>query len=268
MKQFQVDAFTNRAFAGNPAAVIVTDGPLAEALMRDIAAENNLSETAYVHRDNEFWNIRWFTPTVEVDLCGHATLAAAWVLATEYGLLAESPDGVELRFASRSGELRVQVEHDSVTLDFPAQPVRSVPLPQAIANGLGVTEQQVQCFKADIPNGNYLVVMSEQAAVEALAPNMAQLEQITDGGIIATAKGVELDFVSRFFGPYYGIPEDPVTGSAHCSLVTYWAQVLGLNSMRARQVSPRGGDLYCQLDGDRVRMRGQAVTVKESEWRL
>ena len=268
MKQFQVDAFTNKAFAGNPAAVIVSDGPLAEGLMRDIAAENNLSETAYLHRQGEAWNIRWFTPTVEVDLCGHATLAAAWVLATEYGLLAESAGEVDLLFHSRSGDLRIHATANSVTLDFPAQPLRSISLPPTLAKGLAVAANDVQCFKADMANGNYVVVLPEQAAVEALCPDMAILETVDDGGIIVTAEGVEADFVSRFFGPYYGIPEDPVTGSAHCSLVPYWSQVLGLSELHARQVSQRGGDLYCRVENDRVFMRGQAVTVNASEWRL
>lgn len=268
LKQYQVDAFTHHAFKGNPAAVVVSHRPLADALMRDMAAENNLSETAYVYPDGDAWNIRWFTPTVEVDLCGHATLASAWVLATEYGLLEKDPDGVDIVFNSRSGELRVRVEGESITLDFPAQEVKAQALPEVIAEGLGVSPNKAQCYKAQITNGNYIVILPDEAAVAALAPDMSLLEQVEDGGIIATAEGVEADFVSRFFGPFYGIPEDPVTGSAHCSLVPYWARVLEQNQLWARQISPRGGDLQCRVSGDRVFMTGRAVTVSETQWRL
>lgn len=267
IKQFQVDAFTNVAFKGNPAAVVVTEQPLPEALMRDLAAENNLSETAYVVAEGERWRIRWFTPTVEVDLCGHATLAAAWVLAIEYGLLA-GQDSVELLFASRGGELMVVVTADSITLNFPAQECLPVDAPAAVVRGLGLAEGEFSCFKATISNGNYIVVLASEAQVTALTPDLAELGTVDDGGVIVTAPGANTDFVSRFFAPYYGIDEDPVTGSAHCSLVPYWANQLSKSSLSARQVSARSGDLKCQLTGDRVLMTGQAVTVCETNWRL
>lgn len=272
IKQFQVDAFTNVPFKGNPAAVIVSEQPLPEALMREIAAENNLSETAYVVAEGESWRIRWFTPTVEVDLCGHATLAAGWVLATEYGLLT-GKDSVELLFNSRGGELVVVVSSDKrITLDFPAQQSQPVAVPAAVARGLGLglglAAEDVSCIKATISNGNYIVVLPTEAQVTALRPDMAELATVDDGGVIVTAPGDTTDFVSRFFAPFYGIDEDPVTGSAHCSLVPYWADRLSKQSLSARQVSERSGNLQCQLAGDRVLMTGQAVTVCETHWRL
>lgn len=267
LTQYVVDAFTQQSFSGNPAAVVVTHRPLSDGLMRSLAAENNLSETAFAYPEGNAWRIRWFTPTVEVDLCGHATLATAWILATEFGL-ADDVDSVDIVFLSRSGELRVRVAGKMITLDFPAQHVRAISLPDVIEKGLSISGIRTQCLKVDMSNGNYLVVMPDQASVAALVPDMSLLNQVSDGGIIATSVGVDVDFVSRFFGPYYGIPEDPVTGSAHCSLVPYWAAVLGQLELKARQISARGGDLWCSLQGERVLISGHAVTVNSSEWRL
>lgn len=265
--QFVVDAFSSAPFAGNPAAVIVLDKALPDAMMQSIAAENNLSETAYVIPEQGGWRIRWFTPTVEIDLCGHATLAAAWVLAHEYGGLAGA-DGkpFEVVFASRSGALSVTVESNRATLNFPAQAVLECELPPAIAAGLGITV--APCFKAQLENGNYLVRLDSADQVRALQPDMSVLATISDGGIIVMAKGDDVDFVSRFFGPFYGIPEDPVTGSAHCSLVSYWSRELDKKTLHAKQLSTRGGELFCELRGDRVFISGQAVTVNKTEWRL
>lgn len=267
LNQFVVDAFTNKPFAGNPAAVIVLDAALPDALMQSIAAENNLSETAYVIPENGGWRIRWFTPAVEIDLCGHATLAAAWVLAHEYNGLADAGGELfEVGFASRSGPLSVEVSAKQATLNFPAQTVQPCALPAAIAAGIGLSEPA--CFKAQVENGNYLVLLDSAQQVAELAPDMNALAAVNDGGIIVMAAGDEVDFVSRFFGPFYGIPEDPVTGSAHCSLATYWSQVLGKTSLTAKQLSPRGGDLRCELKGDRVLISGQAVTLNQTQWRL
>ena len=265
--QFVVDAFSSVPFAGNPAAVIVLEEPLSDSLMQSIAAENNLSETAYVIPENGGWRIRWFTPTVEIDLCGHATLAAAWVLAHEYGGLAKSEtEAFDVVFASRSGALSVAVESSRATLNFPSQAVLACDLPAAIAQGLGISS--APCFKALVDNGNYLVRLGSAAQVSSLQPDMNALSAVNDGGIIVMAKGDDVDFVSRFFGPFYGIPEDPVTGSAHCSLVTYWARELGKKSLLAKQLSARGGELDGELRGDRVFISGQAVTVNKTEWRL
>lgn len=268
LKQYQVDAFASKAFGGNPAAVIVTEQALSESLMQSLAAENNLSETAYVYPEGNAWRIRWFTPTVEVDLCGHATLASAWVLATEYGLLKHSPTGVDLVFKSRGGELKVCVTPSKITLDFPSQKVSPVPLPAVIRDGLGIQHLSANCFKADINNGNYVVVLPSEDDVAALNPNMAMLAEVDDGGVIATARSRSVDFVSRFFGPYYGIPEDPVTGSAHCALAPYWGTVLGQKALQARQISTRGGELECLWDDERVLISGTAVTVNSTEWRV
>lgn len=268
LKQFQVDAFASEAFRGNPAAVIVTEQALPEALMRAIAAENNLSETAYLCPQGEDWHIRWFTPTTEIDLCGHATLASAWVLATEYGLLADSADGLALTFQSRSGALGVTVNASTVSLDFPAQTVLPVELPNAIAQGLDLAAN-VATYKAQVTNGNYLLPLASEAEVAALAPDFGRLNAVTDGGIIVTAPADGAnDFVSRFFAPYFGIDEDPVTGSAHCALVPFWADRLHKQRLTARQISARGGELQCALNGARVALSGQAVTVNEAEWRL
>lgn len=269
--QFVVDAFSDRPFAGNPAAVIVLQKPIKESLMQRIAAENNLSETAFVIPENnansEQWRIRWFTPTVEIDLCGHATLAAAWVLAHEYGGLTNTDDGsFEVVFASRSGPLSVLVSATQATLDFPAQVVQSCELPAAIAAGLGL--QSAPCWKAQVNNGNYLIRLDSADQVRRLRPDMSALAKVDDGGIIVTAVGESTDFVSRFFGPFYGIPEDPVTGSAHCSLATYWSQVLDKTVLTAQQLSARGGSLRCELQGERVLISGSAVTLNKTEWRL
>lgn len=271
LSQFVVDAFAAEPFAGNPAAIIVLDAPIGDDLMQALAAENNLSETAFVIPEEVAgkmgWRIRWFTPTVEIDLCGHATLAAAWILAHEYGGLEQAPDKqFEVEFASRSGPLSVAVGSGQATLNFPAQQVSRCDLPDAIAKGLGIAS--APCFKAQVTNGNYLVLLESAEQVRDLAPDMSALAAINDGGIIAMAAGDDVDFVSRFFGPFYGIPEDPVTGSAHCSLVTYWSEALGKTNLSARQLSARGGELSCELRGDRVFMSGQAVTVNKTEWRL
>lgn len=267
LTQFVVDAFTAEPFAGNPAAIIVLDAPISDGLMQALAAENNLSETAFVIPEQQVWRIRWFTPTVEIDLCGHATLAAAWVLAHEYGGLEQSAsESFEVEFASRSGPLSVVVCPDRATLNFPAQQVTECDLPDAVAKGLGIAS--APCFKAQVTNGNYLVLLESAQQLKQLTPEMSALATVDDGGIIVMAAGEDVDFVSRFFGPFYGIPEDPVTGSAHCSLVTYWSQVLGRTTLSARQLSARGGELSCELCGDRVLISGQAVTVSKTDWRL
>jgi PhzF family phenazine biosynthesis protein len=245
---FIVDAFAGEVFRGNPAAVCPLTVWLPDAVLQNIAAENNLSETAFtVPRGDEF-EIRWFTPTIEVDLCGHATLAAAFVLFTERKFT-----GVEIRFHSRSGVLKVTRGGEILTLDFPARPPQACALPEALIRGLGKVPAQV------LKSRDYLAVLDSAAEVRALSPDFAVLKTLDCVGIIATAKGDDCDFVSRFFAPAAGINEDPVTGSAHCTLIPYWAQRLGKNKLFARQISHRGGELFCELAGDRVRIGGKAV---------
>lgn len=261
---YQIDAFTNEAFRGNPAAICPLDEWLDDALMLQIAAENNLSETAFfvaceqTASGNDAFELRWFTPTVEVDLCGHATLASAWVLWHELGFTGE-----RIRFQTRSGEVSVSrdAQTDCLSLNFPSKPVQAVPTPAGLATALGATPSAV--FKAD----NYLLHFESEHAVRALQPDFAALAQIPDGGIIVTAPAdsADVDFVSRYFAPSYGINEDPVTGSTHCSLVPYWAELLGRNKLMAKQVSARGGELRCELQTDRVQISGQAVLTLRGE---
>jgi PhzF family phenazine biosynthesis protein len=259
---YQVDAFANRPFAGNPAAVCPTEGPIPEALMQDIAMENNLSETAFFHRQGDAFSLRWFTPTAEVDLCGHATLASAFVLMTEL-----EPGRAEVEFRTRSGMLRVKREQadkkgsDLFVMDFPVRPATPAPGDAAaVAAALGAKP-------LDVLRGPILVAAFASAdEVRALAPDMAAVAR-TGMNICATAPaGAKLpgvDFVSRFFAPAYGIPEDPVTGSSFTTLIPYWSARLERPALRARQVSARGGDVRCELAGDRVLIAGQGcLTIK------
>ncbi|MGB0375597.1 MAG: PhzF family phenazine biosynthesis protein [Flavobacteriaceae bacterium] len=250
---YQVDAFTNRLFCGNPAAVCVLEHWLEDAALLQIAQENNLAETAFiVPLSNERFHLRWFTPELEMDLCGHATLAAAYVLFQKRGFL-----GTPLIFETQSGPLSVKKAADRLVLDFPSRPPEKVPLPEVLKEGLNLLPKEV--WKAR----DYLLVYANETQIRELSPNKAVLNQLDlgTGGIIVTAPGEagEVDFVSRFFTPGATIFEDPVTGSAHCSLVPYWAQRLHQNRFKAHQLSPRGGELWCSLQGDRVELQGQAV---------
>lgn len=256
LRQYQVDAFASRVFEGNPAAVCPLESWLDDALLQAIAAENNLSETAYFVPAGNGFELRWFTPSTEVDLCGHATLAAAHVLYTELGYNADS-----ISFATRSGELSVQRDREQYVLDFPA----IVPLPCAAPAGLAeaLGREPTEVLAAD----DLVAVFASEAQVRALEPDQALLGRLDYRGVIVTAPGEQHDFVSRFFAPRVGVPEDPVTGSAHCKLVPYWAGRLGVNKMSARQVSRRGGDLTVELRGDRVQMAGRAVLFMVAEIR-
>ena len=249
---YQVDAFTGTLFHGNPAAVVILDAWLPDHLLCAIAAENNLAETAFVMRGAEAWSLRWFTPTVEVDLCGHATLATAHVLFSR-GLCTKSP----IAFDTKSGRLSVDRKDDLYVLDFPARPGTPVPVYADIVAALGATPRAVLRAR------DLMAVFDSEAEVVALEPDMARLAALDAFAVIVTARGESADFVSRFFAPAAGIPEDPVTGSAHCTLTPYWAQQLGRNELHARQISARGGELYCRLDGDRVRIAGRAVDYLE-----
>lgn len=255
MKIYQLDAFTNQLFAGNPAAVVPLTEWLPEEQMQQIAAENNLAETAfYVKTAGETdYHIRWFTPTVEVDLCGHATLAAGYVVFH----LEDKPDKDAVTFDSRSGPLKVCRGDDGwLTLDFPADVVQKANVqPPALLTSLGERPKAVYKGKTD-----YMLVYETQAQVEALDPDFREMATVPARGVIVTALGDAnsgADFVSRFFGPQSGVDEDPVTGSAHTTLTPYWAEQLGKTELTARQLSKRGGYLRCKLHGDRVDIAGQ-----------
>jgi predicted PhzF superfamily epimerase YddE/YHI9 len=254
---YHVDAFTSTPFAGNPAGVCVLEAWLPDETMLGIAAENNLSETAFLVEGEGHYDLRWFTPVTEVDLCGHATLASAHVVFTQLGHT--SP---VVRFESKSGTLRVAREEQILVLDFPARPGERCDAPAALVEGLG--REPVETYRAR----DYMAVFGTQAEIEALAPDMALLKEVVSLGVIATAPGDEVDFVSRFFAPTVGIPEDPVTGSAHCTLIPYWSARLDKQVLHARQVSARGGELYCQDAGERVRIGGRAVTYLTGEIEL
>lgn len=248
---YQVDAFADELFRGNPAAVCPLDQWLPEPVMQAIAAENALSETAFLVPRAPGFEIRWFTPTVEVDLCGHATLASAFVVLVELG--AGQRGNSEVAFHSpRSGELRVTREGELLELDFPALPPRPCdPIPE-VSEGLRREPRELLVAE------EYLAVFDREEEVAALDPDMAVLARV-GRCVIATAPGQEVDFVSRFFAPAVGIPEDPVTGSAHCTLTPYWARRLGKSELAARQISKRGGELRCFDRGERVSIAGRAV---------
>lgn len=254
----QVDAFTSAPFGGNPAAVCVLPGPADEKWMQSVAAEMNLSETAFLHRENEGFRLRWFTPTVEVDLCGHATLASAHVLWEDGHL----PRGERARFQTRSGTLTAESRDGFIELDFPASPTTSASIPDGLAAGLGVPFAFVGTTPFD-----YLVEVESETVVRAIRPDLSALGRIPTRGIIVTARASTpgFDFVSRFFGPQCGVPEDPVTGSAHCALGPYWRARLGKDDFVAHQASQRGGDVRVSVRGERVKLGGQAVTVLRGE---
>jgi len=249
---YQIDAFASRVFAGNPAAVCPLDTWLDEALLQSIAEENNLSETAFFVPEGEGYGLRWFTPVTEVDLCGHATLATAFVLF-EY----LRPELQSVTFSSRSGPLTVTRAGDLLALDFPALPLSaSRPVDDAAA-ALGVRPLEVRSGM------DHFVLLENEAQVRALQPDLERVKRLGGRGVIVTARGEEADFVSRFFAPACGIPEDPVTGSAHCALTPYWAERLGRSELRALQLSARGGELFCAAMGERVRIAGRAVRYLE-----
>jgi PhzF family phenazine biosynthesis protein len=255
----QVDAFTDRPFSGNPAAVIVLDEPGDAGWMQNVALEMNLSETAFlVRRQDGDFDLRWFTPAIEVDLCGHATLASAHVLWEEGHL---QPD-VQARFHTRSGVLTADRKSGSIVLDFPATPEQKTEPPEGLVESLGLRAAYVGKNSFD-----YLVLVDGEAAVRALTPDFGALGAIRARGIIVTARASSpgFDFVSRFFAPAAGINEDPVTGSAHTTLGPFWSTRLGKTSFVARQVSPRGGVVEVELAGDRVLLGGRAVTVLRGE---
>ena len=255
---YQIDAFASELFTGNPAAVCPLDEWLSDELMQSIAAENNLSETAFfVPEDADSYRIRWFTPASEVDLCGHATLASAYVLFHLRGYPRD-----RIAFHSRSGILAVTRNEDWLTLDFPAQPPVACEIPEAVSDAFAAVP--AECLQSE----DLIVVFEHERDVETAAPDLTQLMKIDSRGVIITAESKQWDFVARFFAPRYGIPEDPVTGSAYTQLVPYWASRTGKQWFRAKQVSARGGELTCELAGDRVFISGKAVRYLEGVIRI
>ncbi|HVZ93319.1 MAG TPA: PhzF family phenazine biosynthesis protein [Phycisphaerales bacterium] len=260
---FQVDAFTRTLFGGNPAAVVPLETWPSDETLIAIAAENNLAETAFLvpARDNPEadFHLRWCTPTVEVALCGHATLAAAWVLRNRLGF-----KGERVRFTCKSGLIAAAYEGDQVVLDFPRIDPVPCDVPPMLGGALGGSSREVHMTRQRVnADGVLFAVFASEAEVRALKPDFARLKTIGGGCVCATAPGDSCDFVSRFFAPGAGIDEDPVTGSTHCVLTPYWAAKLGRNRLEARQISPRGGELTCELRGERVAIGGHAAPYLE-----
>lgn len=254
---FQVDAFTTRLYHGNPAGVVVLDAFPTDDVMLAVAAENNLAETAFLVPAGPVsgpkWKIRWFTPVLEIDLCGHATLASAHVLWNHLGV-----KGSKLAFQSKSGPLGVEKSGDRIVLDFPSRPPAKVPITDMLCVALGRPPSEL--YKAR----DYLAVFDNKRDVHELRPDFHAMMRL-DAKVIVTAPAAGHDFVSRFFAPTAGVPEDPVTGSSHCTLIPYWADRLRKAKLTAHQVSPRGGELFCELKGKRVAIAGHAVTYLEGK---
>ncbi|MFK5948328.1 MAG: PhzF family phenazine biosynthesis protein [Methylococcales bacterium] len=254
---YQIDAFANRAFEGNPAAVIPLEAWLSDDVMQSIAEENNLAETAFFVAVEQGFEIRWFTPVTEVKLCGHATLASAYVI---FNIIGYASDNIE--FESPSGKLSVARNNEILTLNFPSYMPVKCEIPELLVKGLGLDKMAIQpqaCMQSD----DYIVVVENEEQVAAINPELHFLKQIDLRGVIVTSPSKSYDFVCRFFAPKYGIPEDPVTGSAFTQLIPYWSEQLGKTQLTAKQISSRGGEVLCELTGDRVLISGQAVKYLE-----
>ena len=254
IRLFQVDAFARQRFEGNPAAVCPLDYWLDDHLLQAIAEENNLSETAFFVPTGDGFSLRWFTPLAEVELCGHATLASAHVLFEHLAY-----DKPLITFETRSGQLCVERTDTGLSMNFPAIKALPCTAPEPLKQAIGMVAKEV------LVGDDYIVVLDSEAALRQLQPDQGLLSQLDRRGVIVTAPGVQHDFVSRFFAPKLGIPEDPVTGSAHCALAPYWANKLGKLKLQAKQVSRRSGEIGCQVQGDRVILFGQAVTYMVGE---
>ena len=254
---FQVDAFTNKLFGGNPAAVCPLSEWLADDLMLNIAAENNLAETAFFVKKQDVYEIRWFTPAVEVNLCGHATLASAFVIFNCLNL----EDKIVNFYSPRSGNLSVEKQGDRLILDFPRYDVNEIEIDEKLVEAVGM--RPLQTWETQ---GNMVMMLFEtESQIAEIKPDMSLLMKIPFDEIIVTAKGDSADFVSRMFAPRIGIAEDPVTGAIHCSLIPFWAEKLGKETLFARQISARGGELFCELRGERVKIGGNATLYLKGE---
>ncbi|MEZ2334922.1 PhzF family phenazine biosynthesis protein [Mucilaginibacter sp. RCC_168] len=256
---YQADAFTDKLFGGNPAAICPLTEWLPDDVMQKIAIENNLAETAFFVKTATGYKLRWFTPEYEIDLCGHATLASAHILFTELGFAGDT-----LQFETvKAGTLTVKKDGDKYTMDFPSRPPIPIEQPMGLAEALG--DKQPVAF---LRSRDYFLVYESEQDIKDITPDFFALSKMDTVGVIVTARGDNADFVSRFFAPGAGIPEDPVTGSAHCNLIPYWAKILGKNNLHAYQISARRGELWCELKGDRVQMSGKAVTYLKGEIRI
>ncbi len=258
MTIFQVDAFTNEIFKGNPAAVCPLTDWISDDLMQAIAEENNLSETVFFVKNDTQFEIRWFTPSCEIDLCGHATLAAAYIIFTELNYEREI-----IEFNSKSGKLTVEKKEDWYTLNFPSEEINEIVTPKLLEEAL-----KVPILKTYQGKWKLLVVLENEATIKDLSPNFSKLTQLEASGIIVTSSGDKVDFVSRFFAPKIGINEDPVTGSAHTVLIPFWARKLNKNNLEAIQLSKRTGYLKCKYLNERVEMSGQAITYLKGKLTL
>ncbi|RFZ94162.1 PhzF family phenazine biosynthesis protein [Mucilaginibacter conchicola] len=248
---YQADAFTDQLFGGNPAAICPLDEWLPDEMMQKIALENNLAETAFFVKNDNGYLLRWFTPELEIDLCGHATLATAHILFTELGYTGDT-----INFDTvKAGTLVVKREGDKYSMDFPSRPPFAADLPEGLVAALGGAQP-----KEVLRSRDYFLVYDSEDDIQNMQPDHSLLAKINTMGVIVTAPGKDVDFVSRFFAPAAGIPEDPVTGSAHCNLIPYWAGKLNKNVLHAYQISARKGELWCELKGDRVIMAGKTVT--------
>ncbi len=254
---YQVDAFTSRLFGGNPAAVCPLKTWLSDETMQKLAAENNLSETAFFVKEGEEYHLRWFTPEYEIDLCGHATLATAFVLFNYLDYSAEV-----IKFRTKSGILEVRKKESLIELNFPSRIPQPCEAPEALLKGLNIQPSEV------LKSRDYFLVYEDEALIRQIIPDFAYLNQLNVVGVIVTAASKEVDFVSRFFVPNSVIGEDPVTGSAHCNLIPYWAKKLNKTTLTARQLSARKGELFCEDKGDRVTMAGNAVLYLKGEYYL
>ena len=252
VKIYQIDAFTDKVFSGNPAAVCPLENWIEDAVMQNIASENNLAETAFFVKENSGYNIRWFTPVTEVELCGHATLASAYVI---FNILNTATENIT--FSSLSGPLFVERDGKKIVLDFPSIPPESCDFPMKLVEALGAEPESVMSCN------NYFVIYSSEEEIVSIEPDFKLLSELDLHAVIITAPGRDVDFVSRFFAPKFGIPEDPVTGSAHCTLIPYWADRLNKKRLKARQLSRRGGELFCEDLGKRVKISGYAMNYLE-----
>lgn len=256
MQYFVIDAFTSQAFAGNPAAVVILKEAVDDKILQAIAAEFNLAETAFLlHDKNNYWSLRWFTPLIEIDLCGHATLASAFVIWNKL-----SADKTDLIFKTQSGELAASHRGDLIELNFPRIHVDSTGLTGETLSKLNITPRSVARTEHDL-----ILELKSEEEVQQYQPDFQVIESLPTRGLIITATGEQIDFASRFFAPKIGIPEDPVTGAIHCALAPFWAQKKNKTQFKAKQLSKRGGDLDVELVNDRVLLRGSAVCTMEGE---
>ncbi|HEY4327862.1 MAG TPA: PhzF family phenazine biosynthesis protein [Mucilaginibacter sp.] len=253
---YQADAFTDKLFGGNPAAICPLNEWLPDEIMQKIAIENNLAETAFFVKNKAGYKLRWFTPEYEIDLCGHATLASAHILFTELGHHSDTIDFETVK----AGTLHVKKHNDKYTMDFPSRSAIPIELPIGLAAALS-EKQPLEVLRSR----DYLLVYESEDDILDISPDFFALSKMDTVGVIVTARGKKADFVSRFFAPGAGIPEDPVTGSAHCNLIPYWAAKLGKNKLHALQLSARGGELWCELKGERVLISGKATTYLKGE---